>query len=146
MGTGMAANLGPMFGIYMTFFPGIIYALLGSSFHNSVGAFAPSAALVGVAAARTRVIFAGHYLPNQTVEIVGDDLFPEVSREHLEVAVSITLMAGIVQVAVFYPPLYENNGKSYTNGITNQFYKLRYLTIDFVCFALLFREKAIFVH
>jgi MFS superfamily sulfate permease-like transporter len=100
MGTGMAANLGPMFGVYLTFFPGMIYAFFGSSFHNSVGAFAPSAALVGVAVAKTRAIFAGHYLPNQTREIVADEFLPEVSRQHLELAVPITLMAGFVQVRI----------------------------------------------
>lgn len=98
MGTGMACNLGPMYGIYMTFFPGLIYALFGSSFHNSVGAFAPSAALVGVAVARTRLISESNGLLNSTGETVS---FAMVAPEHVETAVTIAFFAGIVQVRSF---------------------------------------------
>ncbi|OQV23038.1 putative Sulfate anion transporter 1 [Hypsibius exemplaris] len=102
MGTGMVANLGPLYGIYLTFFPGLLYAVFGSSFHNSVGAFAPSAGLVGVAVARIRLIFSEHYLPNQTIEIVPESALPELARQHVEIAVTITLMAGIIQLAIAF--------------------------------------------
>ena len=98
MGTGMAANLGPMYGIYMTFFPGIAYAFLGSSFHNSIGAFAPSAALVGVAVARTRAIFPGNYLSNEAVEIGPEAQFVVTFRQHVESTVGVTFMAGVIPV------------------------------------------------
>ncbi|GAU96740.1 hypothetical protein RvY_08139 [Ramazzottius varieornatus] len=102
MGTGMAANLGPVYGIYLTFFPGVIYALLGSSRHNSVGAFAPSAALVGVGVARTRKIFNRQFLPNQTTELVGDADLPLVIQTHLDIAVGFTLCAGTIQLLMTF--------------------------------------------
>lgn len=92
MGTGMACNLNPMYGIYMTFFPALIYAFFGSSYHNSVGAFAPTAALVGVGAARIRT--SGN-LGNLTGLLVSSK---DVLPLHLEAAVAITFLAGLVQV------------------------------------------------
>ncbi|KAG5682407.1 hypothetical protein PVAND_011760 [Polypedilum vanderplanki] len=47
MGYSLLANLPPIVGIYMAFFPVLIYALFGTSKHNSMGTFAVISIMVG---------------------------------------------------------------------------------------------------
>ncbi|EDS30037.1 conserved hypothetical protein [Culex quinquefasciatus] len=47
MGYALLANVPPIVGIYMAFFPVLIYFLLGTSRHNSMGTFAVISIMVG---------------------------------------------------------------------------------------------------
>ncbi|GAU90210.1 hypothetical protein RvY_02660 [Ramazzottius varieornatus] len=101
MGTGMAANVGPLYGVHLTFFPGLIYAIFASSRHNSIGAFAPSAALAGVGVARTRKMFADPFMANLTYsELVSEAGLADVLHQHQGIVVGFTFWAGLFQLAM----------------------------------------------
>uniref|UniRef100_A0AAG5DPI6 STAS domain-containing protein n=1 Tax=Anopheles atroparvus TaxID=41427 RepID=A0AAG5DPI6_ANOAO len=82
IGYALLANVPPVVGIYMAFFPVLVYFLFGTSRHNSMGTFAVVSIMVG----KTVLAYTGTSEPG------------EPPRTSLEVATAICFVVGIMQL------------------------------------------------
>ncbi|XP_055337504.1 prestin-like [Paramacrobiotus metropolitanus] len=90
MAGAMTAVMRPQHGLFITIFPGLMYAFLGSSPQNSVGGMPITAALTGVSMSRIRE----HYHPeNYTITNAG-----EMLDVHFQIAGAVALVAGLFQL------------------------------------------------
>jgi MFS superfamily sulfate permease-like transporter len=86
MAGAMTAVMKPQHGLYMTIFPALIYAILGTSPQNSIGGMPITAALVGVSMSRIREA----YHP--------DNFTTHSADEMLDLHFGMAFTAGIMQV------------------------------------------------
>jgi len=82
------ANLPPVFGLYTAFFPLIVYTLLGSSKHLSVGPEVTSSILIG------KAILQFPNIPS------GEITDPAVSAALIEAALALTFTIGVVSLVL----------------------------------------------
>ncbi|XP_041785260.1 solute carrier family 26 member 10-like [Anopheles merus] len=82
IGYALLANVPPIVGIYMAFFPVLVYFLFGTSRHNSMGTFAVVSIMVG----KTVLAYTGTSEPG------------EPPRTALEVATAVCFVVGIMQL------------------------------------------------
>ncbi|XP_069945282.1 prestin-like isoform X2 [Cherax quadricarinatus] len=98
MGFAILAELPPIIGIYMAFFPVLIYALLGTSRHSSMGAFAIICLMTGKVVKQLAVI------PDPESHHDGNETQPLLQGTHtytpVQVAALVALMNGIFQIAM----------------------------------------------
>ncbi|KAM4037538.1 chloride anion exchanger-like isoform 1-T2 [Anomaloglossus baeobatrachus] len=80
----LLVNVTPDYGLYAAFFPVIIYFFFGTSKHISVGPFPVLSLMVGTAVLR----------------LCPDDNEPNVNEKRVVVAASVTVLAGIFQLAL----------------------------------------------
>uniref|UniRef100_A0A2M3Z5P6 Putative sulfate/bicarbonate/oxalate exchanger sat-1 n=1 Tax=Anopheles braziliensis TaxID=58242 RepID=A0A2M3Z5P6_9DIPT len=85
IGYALLANVPPVVGIYMAFFPVLVYFLFGTSRHNSMGTFAVVSIMVG----KTVLAYTG-----TTAEEDGES----VERTALQVATAVGFVVGITQL------------------------------------------------
>lgn len=92
MAYAFLASLGPVYGMYVSFFPIIVYFFFGTSKHISIGTASIPSLLIGSIVERD---LSERFEPpiNSTSGI--DDLREQYK---VQVAVAMTLMAGIFQV------------------------------------------------
>lgn len=83
MAYALLGNVPPIVGIYMAFFPVLIYFLFGTSRHNSMGTFAVVSIMVGKCVLK--------YASLEHVE-------GEIYRSPLDVATAVCFMVGVIQV------------------------------------------------
>jgi MFS superfamily sulfate permease-like transporter len=92
MAYGLLSGLDPIVGLYMAFFPTLVYFLFGTSRHISMGTFA-------VVSLMTAKVVASHSNPDHHVPVNGTALLGESREEShytpLEVATATTLMVRI---------------------------------------------------
>lgn len=91
----MTASMAPYQGLYISIFPGLVYACMTTSPHNSLGAMPVIAAVIGVSVMTLQnEYFPDQKWPNGTV--MTDQ---EQWNLHLDMASGVSLTAGIILVA-----------------------------------------------
>ena len=105
MGFAVLASLPPIYGLYTSLFPVLIYLLLGTSPHPSIGTMAISSLLVLDVITKElggkMDSFTGDV--NQTFSNgtnIGDDITDIITSEKVAIATSLTLVAGLIQAAI----------------------------------------------
>lgn len=105
MAYGQLSTLPPVFGLYVSFFPVILYFFLGTSRHVSIGTFAVISLMVGSVVDKGMAA-KGIQLHtwNETIESNGNTTYEIMSNEaevlqaKLEFAMAVTFAAGCVQL------------------------------------------------
>ena len=109
MAYALLGNLPPVVGIYMAFFPVLVYFFFGTSKHVSMGTFAIVCLMTGKAV----TAYSTH--PSNSTDLFNNaSSFVDTGEIHyspMQVATSITFMVGIIQVSYIgknYKASYEN--------------------------------------
>ncbi|GJQ74245.1 hypothetical protein Trydic_g19149 [Trypoxylus dichotomus] len=98
MAYGMLGNVAPITGIYMAFFPVLMYAIFGTSRHNSLGTFAVVCLMTGkVVLEHSHPSFFDGGRTNKT-EILNSD---QPLYSPIDVATAVTFMVAIMQLLMF---------------------------------------------
>lgn len=111
MAYALLAELPPVVGLYMAFFPVLMYFLLGTSRHISMGTVALCSLLTGSVISRFYdPALASIVLGNTTVEDVASNMTSSITDDPIKIelpeevkiniAVSLTLIVGLVQLAM----------------------------------------------
>ncbi|XP_055881917.1 prestin-like isoform X4 [Biomphalaria glabrata] len=106
MAYGLLSTLQPVYGLYVSFFPVILYFFLGTSKHISLGTFAVISLMVGSAVDKglkdNNIVLKTW---NQTVDNGGGNITfeivdnsDEVETAKLMLAMSVTFIAGVIQI------------------------------------------------
>ncbi|XP_076265513.1 prestin-like isoform X2 [Rhynchophorus ferrugineus] len=93
MAYAFLGNVDPVVGIYMAFFPVLIYTLFGTSRHNSLGTFSVACLMTGKAVAEYSDPLYFNTNTNSTAVPTG--------YKPIEVATAVTFVVAIVQLAMF---------------------------------------------
>lgn len=100
MAYSLLAGLQPINGLYASFIPPLIYLLLGTSRHLSMGTFSIIAILSSTPAVREATLMMAS-MPNQTINETTDLVITDresFEMAKLQVSVATTLLAGLFQV------------------------------------------------
>ncbi len=105
MGFALLTNVPPVYGLYSSFFPGLVYFFFGTSNHLSMGTMPLMSILAGVVVQReaTRMMAEfpnGTLCTNSTADFFFDDRDQAFVELKVGVAVSLTLMIGMFQLAM----------------------------------------------
>lgn len=90
MAYGLLAGLDPVVGLYMAFFPTLVYFLFGTSRHVSTGTFSIASVMVA------RIVFE-YSDPN----FGNPELARDPSFSNYQVAVAVTLACAFIQIAMY---------------------------------------------
>ncbi|CAJ0584645.1 unnamed protein product, partial [Mesorhabditis spiculigera] len=88
MAYSVLASLPPVYGLYASFFPPLIYAILGTGFHTSIGVFSITCMMIGHA--RTSLLPDGH----TSYEGI-DNLKP------VDIVAALSFTTGVLQVGIW---------------------------------------------
>ncbi|XP_058834299.1 solute carrier family 26 member 10-like [Topomyia yanbarensis] len=103
MGYALLANVPPIMGIYMAFFPVLVYFILGTSRHNSMGTFAVVSIMVGksvLAHSSAGADTIGEVVGNATQAADGTD-GSHITRSPMVVAATVCFAVGIIQLIMY---------------------------------------------
>ncbi|XP_073795898.1 solute carrier family 26 member 6 [Danio rerio] len=95
MAYALLASVPPVFGLYTSFYPVLVYFIFGTSKHISIGTFAVISIMIG--SVSERLAPDGHFLTNGTNGLVVVDTEAR-DLQRLKVAAATTLLCGIFQV------------------------------------------------
>ncbi|XP_015789272.1 solute carrier family 26 member 6 isoform X2 [Tetranychus urticae] len=98
MAYGLLAGVAPINGLYVSFFPVIIYAIMGTSRHASVGTFAIASIMTRNAMNKLGVPPGTISVGNRTINHDYIDHFPPYTS--LEVATALCFVAGIIRLVM----------------------------------------------
>lgn len=100
MGYALLGNVPPIVGIYMAFFPVLIYVILGTSRHNSMGTFAVVSIMVGKVVQQYAT---PEVLPSPNNSTTTDDPISTgvTSYTPVEVATTICFVVGIIHLVMY---------------------------------------------
>ncbi|XP_053324863.1 solute carrier family 26 member 6-like [Spea bombifrons] len=87
----LLAGVPPVFGLYSSFYPVIIYSIFGTSRHISPGTFAVISVMVGSVTESL--------VPNDTVVLTGNDSVTDVG-DRVAVAAALTFLVGLFQIVL----------------------------------------------
>ncbi|XP_056606394.1 solute carrier family 26 member 6, like [Triplophysa dalaica] len=98
MAYALLASLPPVFGLYTSLYPPLIYLILGTSRHNSIGTFTILSIMIGSVTERLApdanfLVFNGTNVTEE-VDIVSRDLY------RVQVAAATTVLGGLIQVVL----------------------------------------------
>lgn len=112
MAYAMLGNVEPTVGLYMAILPVIVYSLLGTSKHVSMGSFSVVCLMAGKVV--STYASAGHGAAPRTLPAAAATFTDTVSQSHvvpsaaaaaayapIEVATAVTLMVGLVQILMY---------------------------------------------
>lgn len=101
MGYVLLGDMPPITGIYMAFFPVLIYALLGTARHSSIGSFGVVCLMTGKVLDEFIAAQTASTIP-PLVGNITNDLPPSTTRIYtrMEVATVLALMNGIVEIVL----------------------------------------------
>ena len=91
------AGLEPVHGLYVSFFPVLIYSLMGTSKHISIGTFAVASIMLNNAAEKLNPVTHRNISDVSIIGSASDDLWPPT---FLEVLTSICLLCGLIQFSM----------------------------------------------
>ncbi|XP_012279531.1 solute carrier family 26 member 10 isoform X2 [Orussus abietinus] len=102
MAYAILGNVPPIVGIYMAFFPVLVYMFLGTSRHNSMGTFA----LVCMMTGKTVLTHSSGHEINSTVvssmdNVTGQDMTPSQHFSPTEIATAVTFTVALMQMAMY---------------------------------------------
>ncbi|XP_046743379.1 solute carrier family 26 member 6-like isoform X3 [Diprion similis] len=100
MAYALLGNVPPVVGIYMAFFPVLVYFFLGTSKHVSMGTFAVVCLMTGKAVTAHATFPDALAQSNVTNPTLASDV-PVVTYTPIEVATTVTFMVGILQLAMY---------------------------------------------
>ncbi|XP_011498116.1 PREDICTED: solute carrier family 26 member 10-like [Ceratosolen solmsi marchali] len=100
MAYAFLANLSPVVGIYMAFFPVLIYVIFGTSRHVSMGTFAIICLMTGKAITSYSTPLENIGIDNHTQELETTIDSKEIYTP-MQVATSVTFMVGIIQLIMY---------------------------------------------
>ncbi|CAO1380564.1 unnamed protein product [Diamesa hyperborea] len=96
MGYALLGNLPPVVGIYMAFFPVLLYVIFGTSRHNSMGTFAVVSIMVG----KTINTYANPVLQTQGGN--STDILPvETGHTPIQIATAICFIVGVIHIIMY---------------------------------------------
>lgn len=105
MAYAMLGNVEPTVGLYMAIVPVIVYSLLGTSRHVSMGSFSVICLMTGKVvnayATTDRVDGGGVDYSSPSISSSGSDAFTQQRYTPIEVATAVTLMVGLVQILMY---------------------------------------------
>ncbi|XP_051174059.1 solute carrier family 26 member 6-like [Leptopilina boulardi] len=102
MAYAMLGNVPPVVGIYMAFFPVLIYFFLGTSKHVSMGTFAVACLMTGKVV--TALSNADSTLSNKNLTTLSNEnqsLNSQGGYTNIQVATSVTFMVGLIQLLMY---------------------------------------------
>ncbi|XP_055598517.1 sulfate anion transporter 1-like [Uranotaenia lowii] len=103
MGYALLATVPPIVGIYMAFFPVLIYFMLGTSRHNSMGTFAVISIMVGKVVLTHST--AGNAFvtgaANATAGAAGAAMAGLPTRDPVQVATAVCFVVGVMQILMY---------------------------------------------
>ncbi|XP_076677233.1 prestin isoform X2 [Andrena cerasifolii] len=101
MAYALLGNVPPVVGIYMAFFPVLVYFLFGTSRHVSMGTFAVVCLMTGKTVMTYSLPHIGIMNPNAT-NVLSDHLGEHLyTYTPMQVATAVTLMVGIYQIVMY---------------------------------------------
>uniref|UniRef100_W5NAN9 SLC26A/SulP transporter domain-containing protein n=1 Tax=Lepisosteus oculatus TaxID=7918 RepID=W5NAN9_LEPOC len=95
MANALLASVPPVFGLYSSFYPVLVYCFFGTSRHVSVGTFAILAIMVGTV---TGDVMLDAVLPGNMTNAAMQ--WPSQQMGRVSVAASVTFLSGLIQVAL----------------------------------------------
>uniref|UniRef100_F6RWI8 SLC26A/SulP transporter domain-containing protein n=1 Tax=Ciona intestinalis TaxID=7719 RepID=F6RWI8_CIOIN len=108
MAYAILASLPAVTGLYVSFFPVLIYAIFGTSRHISIGTFAVISLMVGAVIDKkvpqpicNNVINTVTSLPTTVSDVITVDVTADYDRRKIEVAVAISLAVGLIHVGMY---------------------------------------------
>lgn len=97
MGYALLGNVPPIAGIYMAFFPVLVYVIFGTSRHNSMGTFAVISIMVGKVVQSRATADASAAI---TANLTATDAPPTEVYTPTDVATAVCFLAGVMQVNI----------------------------------------------
>ncbi|KAL6440663.1 hypothetical protein ACFW04_003265 [Cataglyphis niger] len=99
MAYAILGNVPPIVGIYMAFFPVLIYFFLGTSRHNSMGTFA----LVCMMTGKVVTTYSTSAISVNSTSVENGTLISDVSHQYspVEVATTVTFMVAVIQLGMY---------------------------------------------
>ncbi|XP_050446722.1 solute carrier family 26 member 10-like isoform X2 [Cataglyphis hispanica] len=99
MAYAILGNVPPIVGIYMAFFPVLVYFFLGTSRHNSMGTFA----LVCMMTGKVVTTYSTSAISVNSTSVGNGTLISDVSHQYspVEVATTVTFMVAIIQLGMY---------------------------------------------
>ncbi|KAG5871065.1 hypothetical protein JTB14_030573 [Gonioctena quinquepunctata] len=104
MAYALLGNVPPVVGMYMAFFPVLVYFFLGTSRHNSMGTFSIACLMTGKAVLEhsdpslLRYLDLGSVMRNSTSDVVVDGS----GYTPIQVACAVTFVSALVQLAMYF--------------------------------------------
>ncbi|KAM9303410.1 anion exchange transporter [Morus bassanus] len=92
------SSVHPVFGLYGSFFPVIIYAIFGMGHHVATGTFALTSLISANAVERLVPSVSSNFTTNNNSGFLG---LSEFEMQRIEVAAAVSFLGGIIQVAMF---------------------------------------------
>ncbi|OXB69390.1 hypothetical protein ASZ78_004880 [Callipepla squamata] len=92
------SSVHPVFGLYGSFFPVILYAIFGMGRHVATGTFALTSLISANAVERLVPSFGTNFTANNNSGILG---LSEFEMQRIGVAAAVSFLGGIIQVAMF---------------------------------------------
>uniref|UniRef100_A0A1B6D5J8 STAS domain-containing protein n=2 Tax=Clastoptera arizonana TaxID=38151 RepID=A0A1B6D5J8_9HEMI len=100
MGYALLGNVPPVVGIYMAIFPVLVYSLLGTSRHISMGSFAVICLMAG------KVVLAHSQTPleftHNSTKYISSSGEPIQYYTPLDVAIAVTFLVGLYQILMYF--------------------------------------------
>ncbi|XP_011151868.1 solute carrier family 26 member 10 isoform X1 [Harpegnathos saltator] len=99
MAYAILGNVPPIVGMYMAFFPVLVYFLLGTSRHNSMGTFA----LVCMMTGKVVTTYSSAAVSMNNTSVENGILISNISRQYspIEVATAVTFTVAIIQLGMY---------------------------------------------
>ncbi|XP_018303397.1 solute carrier family 26 member 6 isoform X1 [Mycetomoellerius zeteki] len=99
MAYAILGNVPPIIGIYMAFFPVLVYFFLGTSRHNSMGTFA----LVCMMTGKVITTYSSPVVPTNNTSAENGTLISDVNHQYspVEVATVVTFTVAIIQLGMY---------------------------------------------
>lgn len=98
MGFAIITSVPPVYGLYSSLFPVLLYFLFGTSRHISVGTMAIISIMIGAVVERQSADFVTQLPTNSSTQAEIDS---ERVNFHVDIATSVTLLIGLIQLAMF---------------------------------------------